>query len=56
MGTRWDAYELVPWVDNATDEEVVNFDAVVNIYAGDGSYQSFMQAPRSYGLTLRVNY
>ena len=56
VGTRWDAYELVAWVDNATDEEVVNFDAVVNIYAGDGSTQSFLQAPRSYGLTFRVNY
>ncbi len=55
-GTRWDAYELVAWVDNATDEEVVNFDAVVNFYAGDGSTRSFLQAPRSSGLAFRVNY
>ncbi len=26
-GTRWDAYELVLWVDNATDETVVNLRA-----------------------------
>jgi len=56
VGTRWEAYELVAWVDNATDETVVNFDAVVNLYAGDNSYQSFLQAPRSYGVTFRVNY
>jgi outer membrane receptor protein involved in Fe transport len=58
VGTRWDAYELVAWVDNATDEEVVTLDAVPNIFAveQDASVQSYMMAPRSYGLTFRVNY
>ena len=58
VGTRWDAYELVAWVDNATDEEVVTLDAVPNILAlpGDSSVQSFLMPPRSYGLTFRVNY
>jgi iron complex outermembrane recepter protein len=57
-GTRWDAYELVLWVDNATDETVANIEAVVNVYATatDGSYQSFLQAPRSYGMTFRANF
>ena len=57
-GTRWDAYDLVLWVENATDETVVNFDSVVTLYAAstDGSYQSLLQAPRSYGVTFRVNY
>jgi outer membrane receptor protein involved in Fe transport len=54
-GTRWDNYEVVLWVDNATDETVVNFDAVLNIYTGDNSTQSFLKSPRSYGLTLRAN-
>jgi hypothetical protein len=35
---------------------VVNFDSVFNLYVGDGSYQSFLQAPRSWGLTLRIDY
>ena len=56
LGSRWDAFEVIAWVDNATDETVTNFDAVVNLYAGDGSYQSFLQAPRSYGLTVRANF
>jgi hypothetical protein len=58
VGTRWDAYELVAWVDNATDEEVVTLDAVPNILAspGDASVQSFLMPPRSYGLTFRANY
>ena len=57
-GTRWSAYEVVLWVDNATDETVANLEPVVNIYAAgtDGSYQSFLQAPRSYGVTFRVEY
>ena len=57
-GTRWGdgRYELVAWIDNALDETVVSFDSVLNIYAGDNSYQSFIQSPRSYGLTFRVNY
>ncbi len=50
------AMEVVLWVENLTDETVVNYDAVLTLYAGDGSYQSMLQAPRSYGVTLRVNY
>jgi iron complex outermembrane receptor protein len=56
IGTRWDAFEVVVWVDNLTDEDVTMIDAVANIYAGDGSYQSFLSSPRSYGLTFRANY
>ena len=57
-GTRWNNYEVALWVDNLTDETVANFDAVVSLYAApnDGSYQSLLQNPRSYGVTFRVNY
>jgi iron complex outermembrane receptor protein len=57
-GTRWDNYELVAWVDNATNEKLVSFAAPLSLLAdlGNDSYQSFLQAPRSYGLTFRVNY
>jgi outer membrane receptor protein involved in Fe transport len=56
VGSRWDNFELVGWVDNLTDEEVSMIDAVANIYAGDNSVQSYLESRRSYGLTLRVNY
>lgn len=56
LGTRWDNYELVAWVDNATDEDVVNFDATLNLFSNDKSYQTYRQAPRSYGLTARANF
>jgi iron complex outermembrane recepter protein len=55
-GTRWKNYEVVLWADNVTDEAVANLDAVMTLYAGDGSYQSLLQAPRSYGVSFRVNY
>jgi hypothetical protein len=47
---------VVAWVDNAADEEVVNLDASMNLFANDKSYQSFRQAPRSYGLTVRAAF
>ncbi len=53
-GTRWDNFELVFWVENLTDATVVNLDAVLSLYAGDGSYQSYLQAPRSYGISFRA--
>ena len=55
-GMRWDNYELVLWAKNLTDEEVVNIDAALSLYAGDGSYQSYLQAPRSYGITFRTRW
>jgi len=40
------------------EETVANIEAVMNVYATptDGSYQSFLQSPRSYGVTLRANF
>ena len=58
-GTTWDQFELVAWIDNATDEEVVSFAAPLSLLGdlgGNNSYQTFLRAPRSYGLTFRVNY
>ncbi|MEY4642467.1 MAG: hypothetical protein RLZZ227_2461 [Pseudomonadota bacterium] len=50
------AYELVLWGDNVNDVTVVNYDAVLTLYPGDASYQSMLQQPRSFGVTLRVDY
>jgi len=57
-GIRWSNFGVALWVNNLTDETVVNFDAVQNVYAGpgDNSIQSYLQAPRSYGVTLRVEF
>jgi outer membrane receptor protein involved in Fe transport len=49
-------YEVVAWVDNALDEEVVNFDSTLALFSNDPSYQTFRQSPRSWGLTLRAQF
>jgi len=56
IGTHWNNLEFVVWGDNLTDEDVSNVEATANIYSGDKSFQSFLQPPRSYGLTVRANY
>jgi outer membrane receptor protein involved in Fe transport len=56
LGTRWDSYEVVAWIDNATDEKVANYDSQLNLFANDPSYQTYRQAPRSYGLTGRYTF
>jgi len=56
IGGRWTRFELTLWAENLTDETVVNTDTVLNIYAGDNSYQSFLQTPRTVGITVRANF
>lgn len=56
VGTHIGDYELVAWVDNVTDEDVVNFDPQLTLFNSDPSYQTFMQAPRSFGLTARAAF
>ncbi|MCI4644126.1 MAG: TonB-dependent receptor [Hyphomonadaceae bacterium] len=55
-GTRWDNFEAAVWVTNLGNETIANFDAVLNIYAGDNSYQSYLQPPRTFGVTLSATF
>lgn len=58
LGFRWSDVELVLWGENLADEEVNTLTAVTNIYAGggDNSYQNYQLPPRSYGITIRMNF
>ena len=56
VGTRMENYELTAWVSNALDENVANFEALLTLFPDDPSYQTFRQSPRSYGLTLQVDF
>jgi outer membrane receptor protein involved in Fe transport len=56
LGAQRGHVEFVAWIDNALDETVSNLDAQLNLFAADPSYQTFLQAPRSYGLTVRISY
>ena len=55
LGARiGERYECVLWVDNLLDENTnAQIDAALNLF-NDASYQSFMSAPRTYGVTLRI--
>lgn len=47
---------MVAWIDNATEEDVANYDSQLNLFGNDPSYQTYRQAPRSYGLTVRAEF
>jgi iron complex outermembrane recepter protein len=53
-GVRHKNFETLLWMDNALNKTVVDLEPVLNIYAGDGSYQSYLQQGRSFGITFRV--
>jgi len=54
LGARiGERYECVLWVDNLLDENLTHSDAVLNLF-NDASYQSWVSAPRTYGVTLRI--
>jgi iron complex outermembrane receptor protein len=57
-GVTFGKVDAVLWVENLTNETVVNLDPVVTLYAAqtDGSYQSLLQDARSYGVTLRAKF
>ncbi len=54
LAARWNQFEVIVWAENLTDETVASLEGVLNIYAGDHSYQSFLQAPRAVGVTFRA--
>jgi iron complex outermembrane recepter protein len=55
IGAQFGRSEVVAWGTNLLDERVVDLDAVLNLF-NDASYQSYMQLPRSFGLTLRTAF
>jgi outer membrane receptor protein involved in Fe transport len=48
-------YDVVLWGDNLLDETVSHFDSLLNLF-NDASYQSYLAAPRSYGMTFRLHF
>ena len=58
LGLRRGAWDISAWVRNLTDETFIAQTAQSNLFASlqDGTYQSYLGAPRAYGLTVRVRY
>jgi iron complex outermembrane recepter protein len=55
-GIRHNNFETVLWMDNVLNETVADLQPVLNLYAGDGSYQSYLEQGRSFGVTFRAFY
>ncbi len=58
LGLRRGPWDISAWVRNLTDETFIAQTAQSNLFASlqDGTYQSYLGAPRAYGLTVRVRY
>ncbi len=59
VGMRLDArigerYQCALWVQNLLDEKLAQIDTVLNFF-NDASYQTFMSAPRTFGVTLQIH-
>jgi iron complex outermembrane receptor protein len=48
-------HEVVLWGNNLLDESVSQYDLLLNLF-NDTSYQSYLSAPRSYGLTWKYRF
>jgi len=58
LGWSRDKWAISGWVRNLTDETYVTQTAQSNLFASlqDGTYQNYLGAPRSFGLTLLARY
>jgi outer membrane receptor protein involved in Fe transport len=58
LGWKREAWEIFGWVRNLTDETYITQTAQSNLFASlqDGTYQNYLGAPRSYGVTLLARY
>jgi iron complex outermembrane receptor protein len=58
LGWRQGTWEVSTWVRNLTDETYITQTAQSNLFASlaDGTYQNYLGAERSYGITLQAKY
>ncbi len=56
LGIRFGpSHELVLWGENVLDETISQYDSLLNLF-NDTSYQSYLAAPRSYGVTWNYRF
>ena len=48
--------QVTLWADNLLDVRVANWDSLLNLFSKDPSTQTFLQPPRSYGVTVRMSF
>jgi outer membrane receptor protein involved in Fe transport len=56
VGVDFGHTQVILWGDNLLDKRVGDLDALLNLFSKDPSTQTFMQPPRSYGLTVRAKF
>jgi iron complex outermembrane receptor protein len=50
-----EAYDVTLWGRNLLDETVSHFDSLLNLF-NDASYQSYLEQPRSFGITFQCHF
>jgi outer membrane receptor protein involved in Fe transport len=56
LGASFGSTELTLWADNLLNARVANADALLNLFSKDPNTQTYMQPPRSYGVTVRMKF
>ncbi|MET0987995.1 MAG: TonB-dependent receptor, partial [Steroidobacteraceae bacterium] len=58
LGWKQQAWDVSLWARNLTDKTFITQTAQSNLFSAlqDGTYQNYLGAPRSYGITVRAKY
>jgi iron complex outermembrane receptor protein len=56
VGAGFGSTELIFWAENLLNTRVAYADALPNLFSQDPNTQTYMQPPRSYGLTVRMKF
>ncbi|MET0659905.1 MAG: TonB-dependent receptor [Steroidobacteraceae bacterium] len=58
LGWKQQAWDVSLWARNLTDKTFIAQTAQSNLFSAlqDGTYQNYLGAPRSYGITVRAKY
>jgi len=56
IGSEFGRMQVILWGDNLLNQRVSDLDTLLNVFSHDPSTQTFMQPPRSYGVTVRAKF
>jgi iron complex outermembrane receptor protein len=56
VGANFGSTELTLWADNLLNVHTAYADALPNLFSQDPNTQTYMQLPRSYGVTVRMKF
>lgn len=56
VGADFGRVQVILWGDNLLNEHVADIDALLNLFSQDPSTQTFLEPPRSVGVTVRAKF